>query len=101
MLGESTQGQPPERPDAEDCPWCPGERTLETRLEAGLSAFGATRRPTIVHVTECDACGAERRIAVDMDSLSTDADAVDRGMWHNCPGQGTLEDHEKDNKGGD
>lgn len=80
----------PERPDADDCIWCDGEGTLETRLDAGLKQFGSTRRPTIVHVTECEQCGAERRVAVDVESLD---DAVRGGMWNNHPRQGSLEDH--------
>lgn len=83
----------PERPDAEDCPWCPGERTLSARLEAGLKQIGGRRRPTLVHVTECEACGAERRKTVRLDELDDgDMDAVSGG-WTNYPGQGSLEDH--------
>lgn len=82
----------PEQPDDEDCPWCPGERTLTTRLEAGLKQVAGRRWPTVVHVTECEACGATRRMSVRLDRLKDDTDAVSGG-WTDYPGQGSLEEH--------
>lgn len=78
----------PERPDPEDCPFCP-DGTLETELDSGLRAVGATRRPVLIHRTECDSCPAERTTRVLLEEL--DPYRTDVRQWP--PGQGSLEDH--------